>query len=117
MGKHTEGPWGVWRQGKTLAITCTGHPANPHKWEGMHVAAVQLPSDERWAEIFRANANLIAAAPELLEALKWMVENDETNEGDVPLPKHNGQTWNEINEFWIAGLNRARAAIAKAEGA
>ena len=61
-------------------------------------------------------ASLIAAAPDLLEALIWMVENDETFEGDTPLPDHHGATWNEINAYWIAGLNRARAAIAKATG-
>lgn len=56
------------------------------------------------------------AAPDLLEALKWCVENDETNTGDVPLEDHGGRTWNEINEYWIDGLNRANSAIAKAEG-
>lgn len=62
---------------------------------------------------------------ELLAALKWMVDNDETNEGDEPLDNdltagmlgvRPGATWNEINAYWIEGLNRARAAIAKAEG-
>jgi hypothetical protein len=60
------------------------------------------------------NLRLIAAAPELLEALIWMVENDETCEGDEPLRDHHGLTWNEINAEFIAGLNKARAAIAKA---
>lgn len=55
--------------------------------------------------------------PELLAALQWMVDNDDTNEGDEPLPDHGGLTWNEINSLFIAGLNKARAAIAKATGA
>jgi hypothetical protein len=53
---------------------------------------------------------------ELLEALKWMVENDETNEGDTPVKSLGGASWNEINDYWISGLNKAKAAIAKATG-
>lgn len=51
---------------------------------------------------------------DLVEALLWMVENDETNEGDRPLPEHGGKSWNEINDYWLQGLNRARAALARA---
>lgn len=49
-----------------------------------------------------------------LEALEWMVENDETNTGDSPIEELGGRTWDQVNEYWIAGLNRAIAAIAKA---
>lgn len=62
-----------------------------------------------------ATARLFAAAPELITSLKWMVEHDDTNDGDTPLEDHGGRTWNEINAYWIDGVNRARAAIAKAE--
>jgi len=47
----------------------------------------------------------------LREALQWMVDNDETNEGDEPLYDKGGRSWNEINAYWIDGLNRARAAL------
>jgi hypothetical protein len=53
---------------------------------------------------------------DLLEALKWMVANDDTNEGDDPVERLGGQSWNEYNSYWINGLNKARAAIAKATG-
>jgi hypothetical protein len=47
----------------------------------------------------------------LREALTWFVENDDTNEGDTPMPEHGGRSWNEINAYWIEGLNAARAAL------
>ena len=53
---------------------------------------------------------------ELLEALKWMVDNDDTNEGDDPVERLGGQSWNEFNAYWLDGLNKARSAIAKATG-
>lgn len=52
----------------------------------------------------------------LLEALKWMVENDDTNEGDEPVEHLGGSTWNESNKYWIDGLNKARAAILQSTG-
>jgi hypothetical protein len=81
---------------------------------GRYVATKEIKAE--LDKIEEANARLIAAAPELLEALKWMVANDETNEGDEPLPERGGLSWNEINAYWVDGLNKARAAIAKAEG-
>lgn len=49
----------------------------------------------------------------LAEALEWMIANDDTNEGDTPLPEHGNRTWNEINDYWIDGLNKARAVLAR----
>jgi hypothetical protein len=46
-----------------------------------------------------------------LEALEWMVANDDTNEGDEPIDRLGGQSWNEYNAYWLDGLNNARAAI------
>jgi hypothetical protein len=61
-------------------------------------------------------ARLIAAAPEMLAALKWFVENDDTNEGDDPLPERGGLSWDQINAYYLEGKRKAIAAIAKAEG-
>ena len=101
--KHAPGPWEV---GSTIE---SGTQAIIHDGDSVLAILTTIPPNP-------ANARLIAAAPDLLEALIWMVENDETFEGDTPLPDHHGATWNEINAYWIAGLNRARAAIAKATG-
>lgn len=57
-----------------------------------------------------------ATVAALVEALEWFIDNDDTNEGDTPLPGHGGRTWNEINAYWIDGLNRARAALALHRG-
>lgn len=48
---------------------------------------------------------------EASEIIQWFIENDETNEGDAPMAEHGGQSWNEINEYWIEGLNRARKFV------
>jgi hypothetical protein len=66
--------------------------------------------------VFKERDKLDSVNAELLEALKWMVENDETNEGDDPVECLGGHSWNEYNSYWINGLNKARAAIAKATG-
>lgn len=47
--------------------------------------------------------SLRAREERLREALQWYIDNDETNEMD------------EENAFWIAGRERARAALAEKE--
>jgi hypothetical protein len=97
--------------------------ATPGPWliaDGTFVYALNLEGSNRFSagvqsgwrtegrvrtdrEELEANAHLIAAAPELLEALRWYVENDDTNE-------------HADNEFWLKGRDNARAALAKATG-
>lgn len=89
MSKHTPGPWvatcrhmsykgGDWPEDEFL------------QWE---VEGPRVP----WGrgEFYQADARLIAAAPELLDALKVMLEN---------------------GADYTATRDQARAAIAKAEG-
>lgn len=68
-----------------------------------HVLAVveQIPQDPATAE---ANASLIAAAPEMYEALRWVLPLAESYLAKAPGHPDN------------AKLESARAAIAKAEG-
>lgn len=70
-------------------------------------AAIQAVMQEGADEIER----LRKEAARLREALQWFVDNDDTNEGDEPMPEYGGQTWNGINAYYIAGLNRARDAL------
>jgi uncharacterized protein YqgQ len=74
-----------------------------HRTEDLEAATIEL------RRLHEVNA-------ELLEALEWMVANDDTNEGEEPVDSLGGVTWNEYNEYWVTGLNKARAAIAKATG-
>ncbi len=100
MSKHTPGPWeigceqtdglGRYAQvqsseefGDIVARVCVAHKAN-----------------HTLNRSGRANARLIAAAPELLDALQEIVSAAD------------GSGWDQLD----AGFSKARAAIAKAKG-
>jgi hypothetical protein len=89
--KHTPGPWKV--------------RASPH---GKRYACVQIGRDEAYTtlELEPADARLIAAAPELLEALKAIRDHTFV---DAEGPELRAQ--NELN------YRRAVEAIARAEAA
>lgn len=106
MAKHTPGPW--WWDGAPgqSNLRC----GDPSECESDSSVIRYEPYEGMWlsrygsADEDAANAKLIAAAPDLLEALRWYVENDDTN------------VQQDGNEFYTAGLRRAEAAIAKATG-
>lgn len=62
----------------------------------------------------------LAAQPDdvaaLVKALEWYISEDETNEGDEPMPDHGNRSWNEINSYWIEGKRKAEAALARVKG-
>lgn len=39
--------------------------------------------------------------------IRWFVENDETNQGDEPLEQFGGDSWDDINAYYIEGLRKA----------
>ena len=93
MSTHTPGPWWTTDHGIRDVGGYIAHTNSVQRYEGQ---------DERYAfEVARRDADkrLIAAAPELLEALIEQVDNM----GSTP-----------DDQF---GLGKARAAIAKATGA
>jgi hypothetical protein len=96
MSKHTKGPWEV--VGNTVYAL---HESFGRKRNRFWATVYSDPSADELKEEAEANARLIAAAPELLEALKWYVETDEVMNM-------------EGNEFWLEGKARAEAAIRKA---
>lgn len=90
--KPTPGPWSVdgnvirgdAKSNGSVSVACILDVAYPYgRWAG---------------ESAQANARLIAAAPELLEALQLLLEQDDNGE----------------DEIWVR--NKARDAIAKATG-
>lgn len=85
--KHTPGPWVVDRTHPELERNVV--------WSGDQIIASVVNDQHGNAD---ANARLVAAAPELLEALRYMVANAEA------------EGWSEMM------LADATAAIAKAEG-
>ena len=101
MSKHTEGPWKV--DGKTeLCIT------NVHDRSKYVGSASIMGSKDNCKELYeeaKANARLMAAAPELLEALEaiqkhWNYEGNAYGMDDELLPI----------------MKKAKQAIAKAKG-
>lgn len=97
-GKHTLGPWKVYRSpdGSTIIGIGVNRPDDPD-----HGAGITDPRFGLWGSGTEreANARLIAAAPDLLAALKTLCAAYEACNGeDHPAYK------------------QARAAIAKAEG-
>lgn len=116
MTKHTPGPWSV-----GMSNGCNGN--NVYAIGDVGVASVYgaalhctVKEQPSWAGEAVANAHLIAAAPDLLDAVKWFVQNDDIHQGNEPEEHLGGRSWNEVNAYWIEGLNKALTAIAKAEG-
>lgn len=100
MSAHTPGPWKLRRAEHSLEHDFILHA-------GPHIIAWSVPradrSNTRKKSEHIANARLIAAAPELLEALKQMVSI---------VVIHSNAT---RNNFAWAELDEARAAIAKCQ--
>lgn len=107
MSKHTTGPW-VFDPENTGQTYDVGYGIysypDPQGWAGPTVAQIPLRSCGRVPvseEEAKANARLIAAAPDLLAALKALIETDRHDLTD---------------KRPCDSCSAARAAIAKAEG-
>ena len=98
MGTHTPGPWTVEEYGDEDAPALV-----IHKNTETRVCFMATPGSHGDPAKIEADAHLIAAAPELLAALKQLVADYQ----DVPDP---------TDEDGQAVFDTARAAIAKAEG-
>lgn len=110
MGRHTPGPW-VWGENYEGLSSTEADILSFGEWEGMWLTDCQV-GNERKTNERKANARLIAAAPELLEALK-MAQSvlDQLRNPDMTT------TSNSLFLSIVAAETKARAAIAKAESA
>lgn len=104
---HTKGPWRVSREG-TLVMGGENEPGERILIARAHYGARPDPSGEQ-AE---ANARLIAAAPELLQALERLTRAVQDVAGPEPSESRYGSLWAELR----AEAKEAEAAIAKARG-
>lgn len=96
MSKHTPGPWKVGAKFDTGSASTSGVEISDI--ENSETVAVAVEGNDSggiyaYQEVM-ANARLIAAAPELLDALKELVDRYPNN----------------------VGITKAKAALAKAEG-
>jgi hypothetical protein len=91
--KHTPGPWGYFCHHTEGSWHIGANPTTYAKGDPTIANLGQIGDQE-------ANARLIAAAPEMLEALRGLLSETEDGIATCPLTRI-----------------RARAAIAKAEGA
>lgn len=109
MSKHTSGPWEVTEHdchaqseghpehGMMDSLVCTGAP------NFREIADVRrIYNGNRDIEMERANARLIAAAPELLEVAEAFI-------GIM-------NSWGWSGDYEKQSVEKARAAIAKARG-
>jgi hypothetical protein len=104
MSKHTPGPWKVWHE-FGLFLWVVEDKGRKREGDNPRICGINyddMLEDSEAAGTWReanskgkANARLIAAAPDLLESLQWAVDNPEDA------------------AYW---LTRARHAIAKATG-
>lgn len=69
--KHTPGPWMVFKNGEPILVKSQAFLAQIEDCTGKFVSiAANTPTNEITNSVMFANADLIAAAPELLEACK-----------------------------------------------
>lgn len=111
MSKHTPGPWGVAGNG-TMVVTPPVETARDLVKTGQFpVTSIRIAITENQnyipQKMAKANAHLIAAAPELLDACREMAQAMRDYEMDVDVDPPN--THREM-------MQRARSVIAKAEG-
>ena len=102
MSAHTPGPWTV--RGQGFVVGGEGDALNADYVALTLITAPSVPSNHQPdAEEARANAHLMAAAPELFAALKLLLTTHDASCVDAEACQ-------------IGGIDLARAAIAKAEG-
>ena len=104
MSKHTPGPWSVGevshkKQRVDIDSLHADQTVGHQTWRGLARAYGCEDMPAEGTAVMLANARLIAAAPELLEALERIVASDPTH-----------------THFATLAISEARAAIAKATG-
>ena len=93
--QHTPGPWKTaYRDARITEIVAAENTANI-------IAVCDVPEEGRKS----SNAALIAAAPEMFEALSYLFSQIDNNDASITMPG--------VHTEWY---DKARAALAKAKG-
>jgi hypothetical protein len=69
------------------------------------------PSGEDHSPVRYVREDWKAIAEQLAERVQWFLDNDETMSDDEPLENHGGQTWDQINAYWLDGNQKAQDAL------
>lgn len=96
MNKHTPGPWRLHRHHKPISNQWIFQVVTDEEYG--EIVAGTCTNPQRPEEVREANAHLISAAPDLLEALSEVVE------------------WLELGDHAGPMHSKARTAISKARG-
>ena len=116
MSGHTPGPWEVLPESDShegpLNIV-SEYEEKGGRASANWIAECDLQSDEAQN---RANARLIAAAPDLLDALKALVDWQGVEHEAVPVPDSGAEDCPGDDTCRCAIVAQVNAAIAKAEG-
>lgn len=118
MSGHTPGRWLLSDDGGHIYSDCNSGDVIVCPGDIICLEPDADESSEMWR---KANARLIAAAPEMLEALKQLVAMMDDCMSDLGCNPNAedyvpGETDVELNPRGTYRLSQARAAIAKAEG-
>lgn len=111
MAKHTQGPWVTSATDDTVVVDATG----------LEVAAIDgdYNDPDTWPQM-EANARLIAAAPEMLEALKATVASLVAAVSLLKRGSKKAAPSNTVFDMMVSDYEKAvelgRAAIINAEG-
>ena len=111
MSKHTPGPWSVPHfADENSTCACSYVYSDSQRGFGA-IATVQFGGEHESYETAKANANLIAAAPDLLDALEKVLAMGITFHSAI----EENIDYDGIVDFEAWG-KEARAAIAKSRG-
>lgn len=100
--KHTRGPWKIENKRGKYRVRISGAG-----WEEFAKVIVRMQGDEQDLEEGLANANLIASAPELLEALDAFMQYVHDNQNEMEWPSQ---------QRLVTLMDDAIDTIAKAKG-
>lgn len=116
MSKHTPGPWTACFSKACGVITGFHIAAQKHGSTVPVVEAEVRFAPSRSAVEIEANARLIAAAPEMLEALRLIADYAQEQITDLGAIIQEGGEWSDWGHANSRRWNLVLSAIAKAEG-